>query len=79
MESVIHALGTEDFARLRIGVGRPRTSTISHVLGPFSREEAKQLPRLIDLASDATRAALLDGVEAAMNQYNRDWSSEIAG
>lgn len=78
LQSIIQALGTDEFARLRIGVGRPRDSAVGHVLSPFSPEEERFLPSLIDTAADAVTVALRDGVQAAMNRYNRDWLPSLA-
>jgi PTH1 family peptidyl-tRNA hydrolase len=70
LKSIIRELGTEQFARLRIGVGRPPRSAVPHVLGSFDNEETERLPRLIDLAVDAVKVALRDGVQKAMNEFN---------
>jgi len=75
---VIEALGRSDFPRLRFGVGRPPAllDTAEWVLEPFSEEEAAQLVERIEAASEALGAALLEGVVAAMNRFNRDAASE---
>lgn len=77
LKSIIAELGRQDFARLRIGVGRPERSAISHVLGSFPPEQARMLIGLLDVALDAILVALKDGVEAAMNEYNRSWMPEL--
>lgn len=77
LKSIIRSVGTQDFARLRIGVGRPRGDTIRHVLGNFSRDEEGLLPPLLEVAGDAVLSALSDGPTAAMNRFNRDWLSEL--
>jgi PTH1 family peptidyl-tRNA hydrolase len=70
--SVIRSLGTQDFARLRIGVGRPVTgSTIDYLLSGFTAAERDELPEFIALCADAAMAWLDDGIEPAMNEYNR--------
>lgn len=70
--SVIRSLGSEDFARLRIGIGRPATgSTIDYVLSRFTSSERAELPELIALSADTALAWLDDGIERAMNEYNR--------
>jgi peptidyl-tRNA hydrolase, PTH1 family len=71
MKSVIAELGTDAIPRLRIGVGRPRSSTISHVLSRFSSEEEAELPALIDRAADAVKLWRSQGTLAAMNEINR--------
>jgi PTH1 family peptidyl-tRNA hydrolase len=77
LKSIVQGLGTEEFSRLRFGVGRPPGDAINYVLGPFPPEQAALLPRLVPIAADAVEAVLRDGVRAAMNQYNRDWTPEI--
>jgi PTH1 family peptidyl-tRNA hydrolase len=70
--SVIRSLGTQEFARLRIGVGRPVTgSTIDYLLSGFTAAERDELPEFIALCADAAMAWLDDGIEPAMNEYNR--------
>lgn len=73
MKSIIERLGTQEFARLRVGVGRPqgRKSTPNHVLQDFSRQEKEELPFVLDRAARAIESFLLEGVDAAMNQFNQ--------
>jgi PTH1 family peptidyl-tRNA hydrolase len=72
MRSIIQQLGSNQFARLRIGIGRPpgRMDPAAFVLQDFSREEAAELDALLDRAGQAVDAFLTDGVTAAMNQFN---------
>lgn len=76
MKSAIAHLGTQDFPRLRIGIGRPPTNssddpaTISHVLGRFSSVESKFISDVLQLVVDAVELSLKQGVEKAMNRYN---------
>jgi PTH1 family peptidyl-tRNA hydrolase len=70
--SVIQHLRTQEFARLRIGISRPRTgSTVPYVLSPFSPSEQHELSGVIDRAADAALAWLRIGITAAMNEHNR--------
>lgn len=72
VSSTILALGGEDFSRLRIGIGRPVSgSTVSYVLSHFRREEQAELPGIIEYAADAAVSWLRDGLDTAMNTYNR--------
>lgn len=72
MKSVIQHLQTEEFSRLRIGIGRPASgSTVPYVLAPFSASERPELPRIIDTAAEAALTWLRDGITIAMNQFNR--------
>lgn len=72
MASTIVQLGTKDFPRLRIGIGRPpgRMDPSAYVLQDFSREEMKGLSAIIDRAADAALEFVVNGVNAAMNKYN---------
>ena len=72
MRSIIQQLGGNQFARLRIGIGRPpgRMDPAAFVLQDFSREEAAELDALLDRAGQAIDAFLTAGITAAMNQFN---------
>jgi PTH1 family peptidyl-tRNA hydrolase len=72
MASTIEQLGTKDFPRLRIGIGRPpgRMDPSDYVLQNFSREEMKVLSEIIDRAADAALTFVTDGLNKAMNKYN---------
>jgi PTH1 family peptidyl-tRNA hydrolase len=76
LKSVIEELGTQEFARMRIGVGRPRGEAIDHVLSRFPPQQERMLPQLIRVAADAVPTALRD-VRAAMNEYNRSWAETL--
>ncbi len=72
IRSIIEELGSADFARLRIGIGRPPDSddTIDFVLMPFSTEEREIIDETIKKAHTALVTILTDGVECAMNEFN---------
>ena len=72
MASTIQQLGTKDFPRLRIGLGRPpgRMDPAAFVLQNFSRDEMKLLPEIIERAADAALTFVVDGLDKAMNKYN---------
>ena len=72
MASTIEQLGTKEFPRLRIGIGRPpgRMDPSAFVLQDFSREEMKVLSEIIDSAADAALTFVVDGLNKAMNKYN---------
>ncbi|TAN36726.1 MAG: aminoacyl-tRNA hydrolase [Verrucomicrobia bacterium] len=72
LKSVIERLGSDDFARLRVGIGRAvgEREMTGHVLGRFSAEERRALEPVIVTAVDAVEGILANGVEAAMNQFN---------
>jgi len=73
LESIIQALGTNAFPRLRIGIGRSgkREELRDYVLEPFSEEEISQLIDLLDVAGGAVEVWMRKGCEAAMNAFNR--------
>jgi len=70
--STIERLGTKDFARLRLGIGRPpgRMDPSAYVLQDFSRDEVKTLSELLDRAADAVLEFVLNGLDKAMNKFN---------
>lgn len=70
--SVIQLLGTQDFPRLRMGIGRPpgQMDAAAYVLQPFSRSEIEFLPPLMEKAVDALNCFLTDGLDSAMNRFN---------
>lgn len=70
MKSIIALTGTEEFTRIRIGVGGPRGNVISHVLGKFTKEEEELYVKGLDLAREAVKTILTQGVAEAMNKYN---------
>jgi PTH1 family peptidyl-tRNA hydrolase len=72
MTSIIQQLRSQEFARLRVGIDRPRTgSTVPYVLANFSATEQRELPELFDRVADAALVWLREGVTEAMNQFNR--------
>lgn len=72
LSSIIESLGSQEFPRLRIGIGRPTSgTTINYVLQPFDRAQREQLPELLDLSTAAVRAWITCGISEAMNEYNR--------
>ncbi|MEA2629351.1 MAG: peptidyl-tRNA hydrolase, family [Chloroflexota bacterium] len=76
--SVISSLGTTGFVRFRIGIGKPprkgSPAGRSHVLGRFTKSEAARLPNIVDGVATALEVALEDGVERAMEKFNRPGS-----
>ncbi len=78
MTSIQNKLGTQDFPRLRFGVGRPpgRMDAASYVLQDFSKEEKSFLSPMVGTGVDAVRLYILSGLEAAMNQFNNNGTKE---
>jgi peptidyl-tRNA hydrolase, PTH1 family len=73
--SLISSLGTDDFVRFRVGIGKPARkgsrSGRHYVLGRFTKAEAERLPSVVDGVATALELALEAGVERAMERYNR--------
>lgn len=71
--SLISALGDEEFPRLRLGIGRPpgRREMTDWVLEPFRRSEEPMVRDMLDRAAEAAETWVLEGLESAMNRFNR--------
>lgn len=72
LEDVIRRLGTEEFARLRIGIGGPPEGwdATGFVLGKFTADEKMEIDQAVARASDAVVVWARDGVDCCMNRYN---------
>ncbi len=72
VRSLVDTLKAKDFARIRMGVGRPdpRIEVSDWVLGKFSPEDATTLDDFIDQGSDAVSTILTDGLKMGMNAFN---------
>ncbi len=70
LKSLASHLGTKDFVRVRVGIGRPREDATDHVLARFSATERKVLPDLIATAADAVERVVVAGADRAMNEFN---------
>ncbi|MCC3266601.1 aminoacyl-tRNA hydrolase [Arthrobacter gengyunqii] len=72
LRDMSRALGTKDYCRVRVGVGRPpgRMETADYVLKDFSSVEAKELPFLIGDAADAVELLLTEGLTAAQQKFH---------
>ena len=73
LKSIIHAVGEDEFVRLRIGVGRSEagSSVSDHVLGPFFGDESKRLDSVLIRARDAVVTILMEGSKVGMNRFNK--------
>jgi len=73
--SIIGALGTPEFVRFRVGIGKPARKGSQegrhYVLGRFTRTEAARLPSIVDGVATALEVALDAGLEKAMERFNR--------
>ena len=72
LKSLMSVFGSGDFARLRIGIGRPaqKADVTGHVLGQYSLEESDLLDRIVARARDAAVTVLTKGPKEAMNRFN---------
>ena len=70
LRSVINALQTEKFPRLRIGVGRPKIDTADYVLSKFTRDERRVLLRVVEEAIRGVRVMVAEGFAKAQNHIN---------
>ena len=78
IDSIIARIDTQDFYRVRVGIGRPDTgedaakedAVISYVLADFTPEEKKIIDTVIPQVSEAIICLLAEGLTAAMNKYN---------
>jgi PTH1 family peptidyl-tRNA hydrolase len=78
MNSIIAALGSEDFPRIRVGIGRPQTeeqsvsedAIVNYVLSDFSPQEEAIIKTVIAQVSEAIDCFLTQGIEAAMSKFN---------
>lgn len=85
IESIIGALNTQDFLRIRIGVAPERKvgDGAEYLLAPMKKKELEVLDAMLDTTAEAVKVILKDGPAAAMNRFNRkddsDQGSEVRG
>lgn len=70
IKSIIGSIGSQDFPRIRIGIGSPNRDMIDHVLSRFHRSEMDAVRDAVARASDAVEMILESGLEPAMNRFN---------
>ena len=78
INSIISALGSEDFRRIRVGIGRPQVdgqslsedAVVNYVLSDFSRQDEAIIKPVIAKVSEAIDCFLTQGIKAAMNKFN---------
>lgn len=80
MKSIIDSLGTQDFPRLRVGIGRPpgAMDPMDYVLQPFDRGERLLVAQTLNEAVATIECWLAEGIVAAMDQFNRETKPEQA-
>ncbi len=71
IKSIIASLGTQEFPRIRVGIGRPRHGDpVDYVLNAFDREQAPFVSDLCDRVTQAVQTFIAEGVREAMNVHN---------
>lgn len=70
LQDIVDVLGSQDFARLRVGVGEPVGASAVYVLSPFDAGERSVVDAAVRRAADAVECWMDRGVDAAMNEYN---------
>lgn len=73
MESILGALNTDEFLRIRLGIAPDRkvVDSVKYVLTPFRRAQEKVVDEILDTAAQAVEVVLKEGPAAAMNRFNR--------
>ena len=81
MESILGALGTDEFLRIRLGVApdRPVGDGAKYVLAPFRKAQEAVVDEVLDTATQAVEVILKEGPAAAMNRFNRKNEPEDSG
>lgn len=80
MRSIMETLGTQEFARLRIGIGRPaHGEPQDYVLGNFTLDEQIAMQNAYDRAAAAVESFVVDGIAVAMNKFNSPGEVEGPG
>lgn len=76
IKNIIAQLGTEEFMRIRVGVGEKpeKWDLVDYVLGRFPKEEEPVIREALERVSKACECIITDGIEAAMNRYNQKQS-----
>ena len=78
IESIIGALGTQDFLRIRIGVAPDKKvqDGEKYLLSPFRKADLAVVDEMLDTGKEAVKAILIEGAAAAMNRFNRKETSD---
>ena len=72
LKHIAATLGTQNYARLRFGIGNdfPKGAQIDFVLGAFGEEDRQKLPERLEMAGEIVKSFCLAGLNITMNQYN---------
>jgi PTH1 family peptidyl-tRNA hydrolase len=81
MRSLIEHLGTRDFPRIRVGIGRPEAErdATGHVLAKPGSDQVQVFEQTLDRAAAALESILKDGIDIAMNRFNAEDRDTAAG
>lgn len=73
LESIIGSIGSREFPRLRVGVRpeHPLSDTVDYLLAPVSRSRRRELDEIVSQASEAVEVILSEGLNKAMNRFNK--------
>ena len=73
LKSIIGALGADGFARVRMGVApeAPVEDRVSYLLSPFRKHDLEAVAEMVERAAEAVRVILGEGIQKAMNRFNR--------
>jgi peptidyl-tRNA hydrolase, PTH1 family len=72
IQSILSALGTDHFTRIKIGIGRPVGAAEAYVLSAFTRTEQRKIDETLDKVVEAVVCVVKDEIEVAMNQFNQE-------
>lgn len=73
IESVMGAIGTKDFPRIRLGIGRPSEGELAdYVLSPFIKDEGDIAEAMLSRGVESIETIITEGIDSAMNRFNAD-------
>jgi len=71
VQSIIDTIGSNEFLRVRVGIGRdPKLDPVDYVLGRWNKEQLPYIDHMITHAADAVESLIKEGVEITMNSFN---------
>jgi len=73
LQSIIERLGTNEFPRLRIGLGFRYRDAVKFVLSPFNKTEKQDMPLVLDVSAQALENIIVNGIENTMSQFNKNY------
>jgi PTH1 family peptidyl-tRNA hydrolase len=70
IKNIIQNLNTDQFVRIKIGVGQPNMNIVSYVLGKFEKDDRKHIEKVFKIVGDVVKCIIIEGVPEAMNKFN---------